>query len=312
MRRTEPKGCARGERSGMEKAVIMDIQRYSIHDGPGIRTTVFFKGCHMACRWCHNPESQDPEPELLYYAERCIGCKACAALCGRNAHGWEAGRHSLALDRCRHCPKMERCAECCPAEAIRLCGRRMDTGEVLEQVLRDRLFYGTEGGVTCSGGEALLQDAFLAEFLPMCKREGISTCVDTTLNVEWETVERLLGCVDLFLADLKFMDPVLHRKYTGADGGRTLANLQRLSEAGRPVILRMPMAGGINDTGEEEAARKRLLESLSNIVRVDRFPVTDHGAAKYRALQRKCVFFEERKNRTGNGTKSTDRTERRK
>lgn len=285
----------------MEKAVIMDIQRFSIHDGPGIRTTVFFKGCHMACRWCHNPESQSPEPELLYYAERCIGCGACEALCPRGAHSREAGRHRLDLGRCRGCPEMERCAACCPAEAIRLCGRRMESGEVLEEVLRDRAFYGAEGGVTCSGGEALLQEAFLAEFLPMCRREGISVCLDTTLNVAWETLERLLDDIDLILADLKFLDPALHLRYTGADGVHTADNLRRLSDAGKPVILRMPIAEGINDTGEETAARERLLRELSNIVRVDRFPVTDHGAAKYRALQRTCDFFAGRKKQGRSG-----------
>lgn len=275
----------------MRKAVIMDIQRYSIHDGPGIRTTVFFKGCHMSCKWCHNPESQRPEAEMLFYKEQCIQCMACFSLCERKAHRMERGVHKMDLSLCRNCPRMEECSRSCPAEALRICGKEMDAAQLLESVLADRDFYGEEGGVTCSGGEALLQDEFLMEFLPLCKNEKISTCLDTTLNVEWSRIEKLLPFADLFLADVKFMDPENHRRFSGTDGRLTKENLLRLSERGKPVILRMPLLSGINDTWEEAQERRRLLDTLANIQRVDCFAVTGHGETKYRALQREFVPF---------------------
>lgn len=275
----------------MEKAVIMDIQRFSIHDGPGIRTTVFFKGCHMACAWCHNPESQRREPEMLFYRERCMGCASCLPVCKRQAHRLEGGIHEVELSKCRDCPDMAACSQSCPAGALRLCGEKMDAPQVLSRVLADRDFYGTEGGVTCSGGESLLQEKFLEEFLPLCKEQGISTCLDTTLNVAWESVERILPWTDLFLADLKFAEEEAHLRYTGRSGRQTLENLRRLSDVKKPVILRMPLIAGINDTPKEAEERRKLLRELSNIKRVDCFAVTGHGAAKYRALQRSFQDF---------------------
>lgn len=275
----------------MEKAVIMDIQRFSIHDGPGIRTTVFFKGCHMACAWCHNPESQRMEPEMLFYKERCLGCKSCLSLCKRQAHGFENGVHEVELSKCRGCAEMEACSQSCPAGALRLCGEEMDASQVLSRVMLDRDFYGAEGGVTCSGGEALLQGEFLEEFLPLCKAQGISTCLDTSLNVAWERVERILPWTDLFLADLKFVEEEAHLRYTGKSGKQTIENLRKLSELEKPVILRMPLIAGVNDTPKEAEERKKLLNELSNIRRVDCFAVTGHGAAKYRALQRSFQDF---------------------
>lgn len=275
----------------MKTATIMDIQRYSIHDGPGIRTTVFFKGCHMACAWCHNPESQNGEPEMLYYEQRCIGCGSCLRFCPRGAHSLEGGNHRVDLRLCRDCVQKEACSGICPSEALRMCGRRMTAEQVLEQVLKDRDFYGGEGGVTCSGGEPLLQSEFLGEFLPLCKKNGISVCLDTTLNVDWRYVQQVLPWTDLFLADIKFMVNEKHVRYTGIDGSRSAENLLRLSERGIPVILRMPLAAGLNDTREEAASRRKLLDNLENVWRVDCFAVTNHGLGKYRALQRPEVKF---------------------
>lgn len=270
----------------MKAATIMDIQRYSIHDGPGIRTTVFFKGCHMACRWCHNPESQRGEPELLFYENSCINCGECVPLCRKNAHSTENGKHRIDLSLCAGCTGIEACSRICPAEAMKLCGREMTTEEVLHQVMKDRDFYGSQGGVTCSGGEPLLQEDFLAEFLPLCKENRISICLDTTLNVDWKRVERVLPWTDLFLVDVKFMENDSQLYYTGMDGKRGLENLYRLSERNVPVIIRMPLIKGVNDTDKEITERKKLLENLKNVQRVDCFAVGNHAAGKYRALQR--------------------------
>lgn len=290
----------------MKEALIMDIQRFSIHDGPGIRTTVFFKGCHMSCKWCHNPESWNRDAEMLFYQERCIQCMSCKDFCTKGAHSLKDGKHQINLETCRNCTRMEECAGRCPAEAMRICGRRMSSGEVLEKVLADRIFYGDEGGVTCSGGEALLQDEFLFEFFTMCRENGLSTCLDTTLNVEWERVERLLPLTDLFLVDIKFMDEEKHRHYTGRDGRLTIQNLRNLSELKKPVILRMPLLAGINDTVWEAEERGKLLKELTNVQRVDFFAVTGHGAAKYRALQKEFIPF----NRNQEPAKLTDEMER--
>lgn len=275
----------------MGKAMIMDVQRYSIHDGPGIRTTVFFKGCHMACRWCHNPESQYTKPEVIFYQEQCIGCLCCLSFCQREAHKIEKGKHTIDLTICKTCTEKEKCTQVCPTEALRLCGQEIEAEELLKKVMVDRDFYGEEGGVTCSGGEPLLQEAFLQEFLPMCKEQGISTCLDTTLNVEWKKIDKLLPFIDLFLVDIKFMDKILHTKYTGMDGECLKQNLYHLSKLDKPVIVRMPLVFGVSDTGEEIEARRHFLTELSNVQRVDCFAVTNHAAAKYRALQRTYEYF---------------------
>lgn len=275
----------------MEKAMVMEIQRYCIHDGPGIRTTVFLKGCHMRCQWCHNPESQRAEEEMMFYETRCVGCGDCLAVCERGAHSWTEGQHRIRLEVCESCSKKQVCMESCAAGALQVCGRWMDSESVLKEVLKDRQFYGEEGGVTCSGGEPLLQGDFLEEFLSGCKRQGLHTCIDTTLNVPWNQVSRQLENTDLFLVDIKMMDSKKLKQYTGCADEWTVENLKKLSERNKPVILRMPMLAGINDDDQELEERKRLMRQLHNIVRVDCFCVSDHGRGKYRALQRERTVF---------------------
>lgn len=218
-------------------------------------------------------------------------CMSCVPLCARGAHHMEDGRHRVDLSVCQECDAMEACSKSCPTGALRLCGEEYTVEQLLERVLTDRAFYGGEGGVTCSGGEPLLRDDFLFEFLARCKGQGIHTCVDTTLNVEWERIGRLLPCVDLFLVDIKLMDDALHMEYTGAHGGLTVDNLRRLSERGKAVILRMPLIGGVNDSEGETRARRKLLGELTNVQRLDCFAVTGHAKAKYQALQREFVPF---------------------
>ena len=215
------------------QAVIAEIQRFCIHDGPGIRTTVFFKGCPLSCDWCHNPETQKREPEMLFFSDSCIGCKSCQAVCERGAHRWTKEGHTLDLSRCAFCGKKEECARACPTGAMKVCGRKFSADKLLEEVLADRPFYGKTGGVTCSGGEPLAQAFFLAQFLPLCKEKGLHVCLDTSLNAEWETIELLLPYIDLFLADVKCLDPKKARRYTKADARLSRENLLRLSEKKR-------------------------------------------------------------------------------
>lgn len=221
----------------------------------------------------------------MFYRQRCIGCGTCVDFCRKDA------RSPVDLTKCLSCEEKEICAEVCPAQALQVCGKRMTAQQVLFEVLRDRACYGEEGGMTCSGGEPLLRTDFLEELLPLCRKEGISVCMDTTLNVDWEKVEGVLPWTDRFLVDIKFMNEKNHIQYTGRDGRKTVENLIRLSEYDRPVILRMPLIAGLNDTEEEIAARRKLLERLHNVERIDCFAVTDHAAGKYRALQRNIERF---------------------
>lgn len=269
----------------MKTAQIMEIQRFSIHDGPGIRTTVFLKGCQMRCQWCHNPESWNTGEDLLFYEERCIGCRECERLCKRGAHYFTEKGHKTELSLCRDCPEKRNCAAACPAGALTVCGRDISEDGLLQEILKDADFYGEEGGVTCSGGEPLLQHAFLEGFLRKCKEIKINTCIDTALNTDWEQIAALTEYTDLFLVDLKAMDTKLHRQLTGIGNEKLLYNLKRLSEEKKPVIIRMPLIPGVNDTKEEIRARRDFLKQLSNVCRVDCFAVTDHAASKYRAMQ---------------------------
>lgn len=280
----------------------MDIQRFSIHDGPGIRTTVFLKGCHLHCQWCHNPESQLPFPEVMFYQKQCFGCGACMPLCRRNAHrieevadeGKRKTIHTIRLDCCRGCEDMERCAAVCPSLAIRLVGKRMSAEEVMTELRKDKDFYRQGGGVTFSGGEPLLQLSFLKEILPKCRKEGLHVCIDTTLEIAWEQLKEVAGEIDLFLVDCKVLNPERAVVYQGRAYQYMPENLRRLSERNIPVILRVPIAAGVNDTPEESEERRRLVEGLRNIIRIDTFPVSSHGRSKYEALQRSMEWKEEK------------------
>ena len=217
--------------------MLFDIERDSLVDGPGIRTTVFFKGCNLRCAWCHNPESQQGEPELLYYRDKCTGCGKCAEVCPHH------------LESCELCGK---CTWYCPADARELCGRRYEADEVLSVLLRDTDYYAsTGGGVTFSGGECMLQIDFLEALCRACREKGIHTAIDTAGCVPWARFERVLPYASLFLYDMKARDPRVHRRLTGADNALILDNLERLLDAGARVWVRVPCVPGGND-GELE------------------------------------------------------------
>lgn len=270
----------------MKKAIVMNIQRYSIHDGPGIRTTVFLKGCQMRCDWCHNPESQNFSTELMYFESSCIGCGMCEEICHKGAHSFQGGRHKMDVKICADCESKELCAKVCCTGSIQICGKEMNTEEVMKEILRDKDFYGESGGVAFSGGEPLLHEDFLAEILEACKKEDIHTTIDTTADVEWKVFEKIRDLVDLYLIDIKAMDEVLHRKLTGQGNRRILENIRHLSQYGAKMIIRQPFASGVNDSEEELLARRDFLGSLSGVERVDDIQVTNHGERKYRALGR--------------------------
>lgn len=273
--------------------LVMNIQRFSLHDGPGIRTTAFLMGCSLRCRWCHNPESLQPRPVMMFYAGRCQRCGRCLDVCRRGAHSLAEGGHAVDLRLCADCPDQRQCAGACLSDALVLCGREYEPEELTALLARDRVFYGDTGGVTFSGGEALLQADFLRECLTLCKAKGLHTCVDTAANVPWDAVRAVAPLTDLFLVDLKAFHAPLHKRLTRSDNRLILDNIRRMDGMGYDMWIRLPLADGLNATPEELTAIADFLSGLRCVRRVDVFPVLNHAQDKYRALGLTAERFNE-------------------
>lgn len=264
----------------MSTARIVDVKHFAVHDGPGIRSTVFLKGCPLRCLWCHNPESVRPEPELGVLSAKCVKCGACASVCP--CHRIENGVHLLDRGACRGCGT---CLDACLYDALIFYGRRVTPEEICREVLADRVFYmQSGGGVTVSGGEPLLQAEFCAELFSLLRNEGVHCAVDTCGEVPWSAFETVLSRTDLFLYDLKQTDPEKHRKCTGVSNQRILTNLRRLSETGKPIEIRMPVVPGLNDAEADFAAAGAFLSGLRNIAGVRLLAYHSFARSKYASV----------------------------
>lgn len=266
----------------MTTGLVFDIRKFSIHDGPGIRTTVFFKGCPLACMWCHNPEGQSYEPELVERRSRCINCGTCLLACP------EGGIHLVegypATDR-QMCVLCGTCVEDCPSEARQIAGRRMSAAQVMEQIERDLPFYESSGGgVTFSGGEPLAQSDFLLELLIACRALDLHTTLDTSGYAPWHELEKVREYVDLFLYDLKIADGQAHLRYTGVSNQQIVQNLRALSSNGHRIIVRVPVVPGITDSHQNMAAIGRLASDMNTIERIDLLPYHPSAEGKYTRL----------------------------
>lgn len=281
-----------------QNGIVFNIQHFTIHDGPGIRTELFLKGCPLHCRWCSNPESLTPGILPGVYKKKCLGKKACGlcvSACPEKAQGpapEEPPLHfyrnklvSIDYDRCVSCMA---CADSCPSEAIKAWGRHVSAEEAMAEIRRDKGYYERSGGgVTISGGEPLLQTEFVAEIFRRCREEGIHTCCESCLSAGWEEIEQLLPLTDLWIADLKMMDPDKHREWTGAGNRQILANLKRLANnPNTELILRIPVIPGVNDTQEnmEQTADFILNEMNGRIRTLQLLSFMRLGEEKYASL----------------------------
>ena len=264
----------------MATATVFNLQHFSIHDGPGIRTTVFFKGCNLRCPWCHNPESWSMLPQMQRTDMRCIGCGECAAVCPQS----NGLKPALFTEACTSCGA---CAESCFAEAIERVGKHMTVPELLADLLRDKSYYeATGGGVTISGGDPLLQPEALFELLTALKAQGIHTAVESALCVERSVLQPLLPLIDLFLCDIKCMDEEKHKRVIGQSNKLILENLRYLSACGKPLTLRTPVIPGFNDTEEDIAAIAGFVAALEGEHALELLPFRDLCTAKYAALRK--------------------------
>ena len=262
--------------------LIFDVKRFSLHDGPGIRTTIFFQGCPLRCIWCQNPESQPRDPRLFHAGAKCLDCRACAAACTQNAVQFtDDGRQWLA-ERCVRCGA---CSRICPSGALSLVGTFETAANLERTVLRDRTFYARSGGgLTLSGGEPLAQPAFAREILYRCHAQGIHTALDTTACAAWPTLAGLLPYTDLVLLDIKAFDPDRHRRLTGLSNEIILANAVALAESNVDLVVRVPIIPSQNDDEEDLRAVAHFLSGLPKLKRVELLPYNRMAQAKYSRL----------------------------
>ena len=267
----------------MKTGRIFEIKRFAVHDGPGIRTTIFFKGCPLRCLWCHNPEGLDNKPEIALLERKCIGCGSCFEVCPNGVHERSAnGEHLIHRSRCTGC---NACIDACLPGALKWYGKEYTAEELFEIVLKDSGFYSESGGgVTCSGGEPLMQAEVVAELFKLCREAGIRTALDTSGCASWEAFEHVLPFVDLYLFDIKHMNSDEHRKLTRVDNRLILGNLNKLFEIGKEVEIRMPVIPGLNDSEENLVQTADFLAGAETLKKICPLPYHALSGSKYASI----------------------------
>jgi pyruvate formate lyase activating enzyme len=267
-----------------KNAVVLSIDRMTFLNGPGIRTVILFKGCPLHCLWCSTPESQKADPEIALYPDKCTQCGQCISVCPLEAITLKGAMISIDRGLCNNCGK---CAEFCHSEAIKVLGRSMSVEVLVEHVKKDMVFYKhSNGGVTLSGGEPLLNPDFMSELLQAFKKEGINVGVDTCGHVPWQNIESVLPYVDFFLWDIKHIDPERHRELTGVSNELILRNVRAVSERNIPLYIRFPVIPSYNDSEENIRATCELALDLLSVVEVDLLPLHHLGKARYDSMNR--------------------------
>lgn len=270
--------------------LVFNIQKYSLHDGPGVRTIVFLKGCPLHCLWCSNPESISPAPQILASAQNCTQCGSCARLCPQHIHRMDSGQHTMVYrEQCLGCGL---CVQHCPAHALLLSGQNMGVSTIMRTVLQDQMFYHSSGGgLTLSGGEAALQKDFCSALLKQCRAEGVHTALETCGHVPWASLEALAPYVDIFLYDVKHTHSATHKALTGVGNERIQENLHLLARAHYPFILRMPLIPGHNDDSPHLRSMAALINELCQqqaaLREVQLLPYHRYGEGKYAQLGQK-------------------------
>jgi pyruvate formate lyase activating enzyme len=273
------------------EGTIFSIQHFSIHDGPGIRTTVFFKGCPLQCLWCHNPESIDYRPEIMLHEEFCIQCGHCLDICPNNCHQMTGTHREFIRDLCTGCG---RCAEECCSETLVLKGKKYNVKDVLNEVEKDKPFYEQSGGgMTVSGGEPLAQPRFCRELLKSAAERGLHTVVDTSGYAKWEVFESILEWTSLFLFDVKTYSTELHKHLTGIDNIRIILNLKKLLKGNVPLIVRIPLIHGYNDQLSEMEEIARMIAAINHSTPVHILPYHQFAEQKYHRVGKNCSILGE-------------------